>query len=182
MYGVVRPDVYVGHGKLMSSRNWTNGDTVVVTREPKYTATLPGINSIRVYLAARFSKKTEVKKLSGDLKRSGIVVTSRWLDEPVDENTGLNQVTTEYTERVALADVEDIDEAEFFVLFSENPESTWPRGGRHFETGYAYARGKRIIICGPKENVFHSLPGVVITPSWKETVDFLEFAQKRRYF
>lgn len=142
---------------------------------------LPAVNSIRVYLAGRFSLKSYIKGLSLGLRNSGIVVTSRWLDENIDDDCELTDVSDEYIASVAVIDVEDIDAAEYFLLFSESPLQSFKRGGRHFETGYAYAKGKKIIVCGPTENVFHSLPGVVRFPDWDEAKKFLEQEQKRRW-
>ena len=34
----------------------------------------------------------------------------------------------------------------------------------------AYAMGKRIIVVGERENVFHSLPGVVVVADWTEAM------------
>jgi hypothetical protein len=40
------------------------------------------------------------------------------------------------------------------------------RGGRHVEFGMAYAWGKRLIVVGPREHVFHALPLVEHYPDW----------------
>ena len=40
------------------------------------------------------------------------------------------------------------------------------RGGRHAEFGIALALGKRVIVIGPRENVFHALPAVERYESW----------------
>jgi len=46
------------------------------------------------------------------------------------------------------------------LFFSEPPDSHSKRGGRHVEFGLALAWGKRLMIVGPRENVFHCLPQV----------------------
>jgi hypothetical protein len=40
------------------------------------------------------------------------------------------------------------------------------KGGRHVEYGLALGLGKRLIICGPRENIFHTLPQVEHYPDW----------------
>jgi hypothetical protein len=37
------------------------------------------------------------------------------------------------------------------------------RGGRHFETGYAYRAGIPVILVGPVEHAFHHLDGVNVS-------------------
>ena len=57
----------------------------------------------------------------------------------------------------ALRDLHDIDIADACILFTEEPESCWPRGARHVELGWAWKSGKTCMIVGPRENVFHWL-------------------------
>jgi nucleoside 2-deoxyribosyltransferase len=48
---------------------------------------------------------------------------------------------------------------------------TFPRGtpstggGRHVEFGYALAKGKRVVVIGERENVFHHHPSVKLHAS-----------------
>lgn len=156
--------------------------TNTLVNEPDFQIETPSVNALRVYLAARFSLKPTIKLRSLELRSSGIHCTSRWLDETADPGSDLGDVSKEYIEQVAKQDIDDIDAAEYFVLFSENPLSAWKRGGRHVEFGYAYAQEKKIVVCGPQENVFHYLPGVLVLPTWQDTRDFLEFAQKRKAY
>ena len=59
--------------------------------------------------------------------------------------------------------------ADLLVFFSEAAESgDRGRGGRHVEFGMAYAMGKSIIVIGDRENVFHSLPGVIVAKNWED--------------
>lgn len=44
------------------------------------------------------------------------------------------------------------------------------RGGRHVEFGMALALGKRVIVVGPRENVFHLLPEVEVHVNWNDFV------------
>ncbi len=42
--------------------------------------------------------------------------------------------------------------------------SGYSRGGRHVEAGYALAKGKYLVLVGPRENVFYSLPHWHVLP------------------
>lgn len=48
------------------------------------------------------------------------------------------------------------------------------RGGRHVEFGLAVGRGKRCIVVGPRENVFHLLPTVEHYADWAAALESLE--------
>lgn len=130
-----------------------------------------------VYVAGMFSMKEYCKKQAAILSSHGFVVTSRWIYETVPHNVTMKNLPDEYHKETAAADIEDIKHAEYFVQFVptdtelvDTPVRFAARGGRHWEMGYAYALGKKIIVIGPKENIFHYLPGVIHLPT---LVDFL---------
>lgn len=54
----------------------------------------------------------------------------------------------------------DVDGADVLVLFTVKPTRATKRGGRHVEFGIAYALGKTLVVCGPRENIFHYMDGV----------------------
>lgn len=112
---------------------------------------------MKVYLAARYARRNELREYRTQLEALGIHVTSRWLDEnePLDGNM-THKEDTWYT-HTAFVDLEDIDYADAIIFFAEDPLIGWVRGGRHVEFGYAIAKFKLIHIIGPKENVFHHL-------------------------
>ena|SRR5690348_4680388 len=122
---------------------------------------------MKVYLASRFSRKEEMAKKVEELHDLNIEVTSRWLFENAPGNAKLKDYDDAYLLNTATVDIEDIEKADTFVLFSESPDEAFVRGGRHWETGYAYARNKRIIIVGPKENIFHYFPECTVVDNWK---------------
>lgn len=100
---------------------------------------------MNVYLAARYERRLELVGYAEDLRDLGHVVTSRWLHGndalPVPEQVRM--------------DLEDIDRADAVVSFTESP-GIYSRGGRHVEFGYALAKGKRLILVGPPENIFQA--------------------------
>src|SRR5713226_6452736 len=112
---------------------------------------------MRIYIAARYSRRAEMAAQAGILRAAGHEVTSRWLVEHNVEWTGGHDPQWE---EISLGDIEDIDSAEVVISFTHPRGTPVTGGGRHVEFGYAYAKGKKLIIVGPRENVFHHLPGV----------------------
>lgn len=99
---------------------------------------------MKIYLAARYERRTELAGYADRLRKLGHVVTSRWLAGNAELPVAAQ----------AEMDLADIDEAEVVVSFTE-PPGVYSRGGRHVEFGYALARGKSLVIVGPAENIFH---------------------------
>lgn len=115
---------------------------------------------MRVYLASRYSRRDEMARFAQYLRRSGVIVTSRWIDERLALDPTLNDCTPEHNLRVARIDLDDIDEADVVIFHSADPLVGTPRGGRHVEFGYAMGVGKRLVVIGGRENIFHFLPAV----------------------
>lgn len=125
-----------------------------------------------IFLAARYSRLPELNVYRTQLEAAGHRVTSRWLNgghEIVRDVQGLSaQVANAERERLAIEDWNDMKEAEVVVSFTEEPRSTNGRGGRHVEFGGALALGKTCVVVGPRENVFHHLPGLQHHSTWAE--------------
>jgi nucleoside 2-deoxyribosyltransferase len=135
---------------------------------------------MKVYLANFFSKKAQMKACADELSEKGIEVTARWHNETVPHSAQLSDLSDEYHQQIAVADLADIYAADVLVLFtaeekdySKIPAKSLARGGRHFESGFALAANKTLIICGPRENVFHYLPQVLQFNSWTEVKSYL---------
>ena len=141
---------------------------------------------MKVYLAARYGRLEELKGYRDDLLVLGHEVTARWVDgnhrwstEQQRQDADNGRPSTDAT-RFAWDDVDDINDADTVISFTEHPHSGYSRGGRHVEFGYALAinhysmtRGslgdmKRLVVIGPRENVFHNLPGVEVYDTWEE--------------
>lgn len=117
---------------------------------------------MKFYIAARFSRRPECNDLAHRLKSLGHEVTSRWVKPDTDHvmPTGLSaQAADSERERFAREDFADVLACEAMVSFTEEPRSN-TRGGRHVEFGMAAALGRSLFIIGPRETVFHHLPGV----------------------
>jgi len=147
-----------------------------------------------VYLAAGYRRREELCKYREELRGMGYTVNSRWLDgehqidsagNPIGENgealvegtlrSGELLSEHEQTERAAAMreifardDMEDVTGADIVMNFTEPPRSAANRGGRHVEYGIALALGKRVIVIGYRENIFHYLPRVEFHESWDE--------------
>lgn len=128
------------------------------------------------YLAARYSKHPEMQGVRDVLRGIGHEVTSRWIDCHT-EITGdhsksfTTEILNERPEDCAIVgahDLEDIRAADAIVFFSE--EGAPGKGGRFVEWGYAYALGKRMILVGRRENVFHTLPEIEWYSDWSHLV------------
>jgi nucleoside 2-deoxyribosyltransferase len=104
----------------------------------------------KFYLAARFSRRAEFRDYRDALQSIGHVVTSSWLDIPEEDPT--------MAVKCAKQDIADIRAADCLIAFTEPERSPWTRGGRHWEAGFAFAIGKRLMLVGPVENIFYSLP------------------------
>lgn len=97
----------------------------------------------------------------------GHEITSRWIDGG-HELTKEGSTEAAHHERARFADEDwhDMMAADCVISFTEEPRRTNTRGGRHVEFGGALAAGKRCIVVGWRENVFHCLPNVEFFPDW----------------
>jgi hypothetical protein len=132
---------------------------------------------MKFYLAARYSKHPEMQGVRDVLREMGHEVTSRWVDLHTDVTGDHSQSFTrkilntqpEICAPIGLHDLEDIRAADAIIFFSEDG-APGMKGGRFVEWGYAYALGKRMILVGSRENVFHTLPEVEIFETWSRLV------------
>jgi hypothetical protein len=126
---------------------------------------------MHIYLAARYSRHNEMKVNAIALEGYGHTVTSRWIQ-------GQHQLDGERHDEAAtfaIEDMEDLTKSDCVVSFTETGESSKrpSKGGRHVEFGAGLALNKRMIVIGPRENVFHYLPNIEIYESLEEFLDVL---------
>lgn len=120
---------------------------------------------MKIYLAARYSRNPEMREHRDALEAAGHVVTSRWIDQhggELEESFTPERLDRDpdFCGRFALVDVEDLEGADMVVSFTGNGGGG--KGGRHVEFGLAAALKKRLVLIGPRENVFHCLPQVMV--------------------
>ena len=148
---------------------------------------------MKVYIASFFADKDRVAARAKDLQAMGIECTMRWPFETAPHSCTIKDFPDEYFRETAVFDLEDIDSSDVMILMvptdtqmADQPLRSMVRGGRHFESGYMYglARSgrKKLIVLGPRENVFHFLDGESVTAkypviqhfdTWDQTVQYL---------
>ncbi|MDD3983954.1 MAG: hypothetical protein PHU54_08445 [Candidatus Omnitrophica bacterium] len=136
---------------------------------------------MKAYIAARYDRREEMCGYAQQLRELGHTVTSQWLlgthqlhdnahkvDNPewYHPDEGITMDAAPF----AMEDILDIDAADTLIFFSEPPDVYSKRGGRHVEYGIALALGIRLVVIGPRENVFHCLPQVERYDNWDEYV------------
>lgn len=153
---------------------------------------------MKVYLAARYALAPKMQGYVAHLERLGHTITSRWHSRARSASIqALDADSSPLADKSnhAHENIHDIDICDTFIQFTEGPEYVAPgndRGGRHFEFGYAYHssvyggyQGKeapeRIIIIGPRENVFHWLEKVEQFDTWEAFIDHLKTEAHTEY-
>lgn len=114
---------------------------------------------ISVYVAAPYSAMADAKKLRDALARRGIGCTSRWLElETSSEDP-------EDMRRFARLDRYDVRRAQAVVMWNPADYRDRGTGGRHVETGIAFALSDMpVILVGVKSNIFVHLPEATLVP------------------
>lgn len=130
---------------------------------------------MRVYMAAQYGRKFEIKEYANQAESVGIKVGADWLNESEAPDTKLNEVNDSTLASYAQKDWWDIGACDMFVFFAEKQDPQPPRGGRHVEFGIAAALGKPIVVVGDPENIFHYLPGIDIDffNDWNSALAYL---------
>lgn len=138
------------------------------------------VRVVRIYLAAMYSRRAEMERYAESLRRYGLTVDARWFTGQHESSESQEQEMTLGQRRVAaVEDIEDLTAADALVAFTEPPNvqgDGLTRGGRHVEFGMALALGKPVVVVGPRENVFHTLPQVRQFDDWTDDVpEFLHW-------
>lgn len=124
---------------------------------------------MKIYIAARYGRRLEMKRHAEELKMIGHKVVSTWVfedNDAVDAQFRSSRDASRAAQGFAEKNLDQIDECDIFVCFTEAPEGG-PEvgGGRHVELGYAIASklgaeaeefgsDMDIILIGPPENLF----------------------------
>ena len=153
---------------------------------------------MKIYLAARYSRRLELCGYREQLEAIGHDVTARWLNgshqisdsgvpigdsgEALVEGDDGNNSTeaADLRKCFAMEDLGDVHACDLFIAFTEPPRSTASRGGRHVEFGYALglaalrvSGSPQIIVVGHRENLFHWLDGIDFYETWDELLKTL---------
>ena len=134
---------------------------------------------IKVYLASHYTRKPEIIEHAAELERLGITVVSRWHKEKHKPTASQHSISGATLRNIAKRDIEELDEATHLVLLTVDPDFKFTRGGHCFEDGYAKGKGKERALVGPRQLVFHYLPGTRRFEIWKTCRDWLIEENKR---
>jgi nucleoside 2-deoxyribosyltransferase len=107
----------------------------------------------RIYLAAKFERRTEIRPIRDALWTMGHEVVSTWIDE-VKRPEGMSSDV--FKKKLAVKDVAEIESADLFIL---DTFVVSEHGGTGVEFGLALGQFQRVLvyIVGPTRNVFHYL-------------------------
>lgn len=124
---------------------------------------------MRFYLAARYSRQGEMRVVRDMLTDRGHTVTSRWIDGTHDDKP---------REDCAIEDMEDLSKSDVILSFTEDHEESKKKrpgkGGRHVEFGMGLAFNKRMLVVGPRENVFHCLPTIEVFDTIEALTEYID--------
>lgn len=128
--------------------------------------------TMRIYLAARYSRRLELCGYRERLTAAGHVVEAVWLNgehqisdrgSPIGDtgealvegdDGSTNVRAAALRSKFAQDDFRDVITCDMLIAFTEPPRSNASRGGRHVELGIALGLMKRVWIVGPRENIF----------------------------
>lgn len=160
---------------------------------------------MRIYLAARYSRRLELCGYRDELRAMGHTVQAIWLDGehqiddkgiPIGENgEALVEMTdtaresfyangddaaAKLRQKFAQDDFRDVLMCDMLISFTEPPRSEGgrSRGGRHIETGIALGMMKRVWVVGYRENIFHWLDDVRFFETWDQAKQALAAEDK----
>lgn len=117
-----------------------------------------------VYVAGSWHYREEIINITAWLRQEGVECTNHWMDREA--------TTDQERAHCAETDLSEVEKADAVLLMNWFPSSS---GGMHFETGWAYAKGKPIYVIGASTCVFHQLTGVTRLLS---VFDFLQHAKR----
>lgn len=128
------------------------------------------------YFAARYSRHPEMRAYRDELESAipGAKVVARWIDchnEELEQSYTPEALNADPAAcwRHGADDLADLHLSDVIVSFTGNGGGG--KGGRHIEHGYAMARehwtgAPRVVIVGPRENIFHCHPDTEVYPDW----------------
>ena len=133
----------------------------------------------KIYLSAPYGRRDEMVPYAEELRNAGNLITSNWIygdHDLVDPehrrhwttDLGTDDAVDPEAQPIAIEDYRTLVEATTIVFFSEKPSNPTPRGSRHVEFGIALSLDMEILVIGPRENLFHTMPGVQHWPTWEK--------------
>lgn len=147
---------------------------------------------MRIYLAARYSRRLELCEHRTELEAIGYKVNARWLNgahqisdtgiplgdkgealvEDDDKSTHVKAAALRT--KFASEDICDVITSDLLIAFTEPPRSEVSRGGRHVELGIALGCRTQVWIVGHRENIFCWLEEVRFFETWAKCLETLK--------
>ena len=133
----------------------------------------------RIYLSAAYSHREKMEKYALLLEEQGHSITSKWVHGDHDlvpwkyrqhwtTDIGTPDGVDPHAQPIAIQDYDELKEANTLIFFSQKPSNPAPRGSRHVEFGMAYSLGIEILVIGPRENLFHTMPEIRHWTTWEQ--------------
>lgn len=119
---------------------------------------------MEIYVATDFGRAADAEAVASACREAGHFVVSRWHGHASGAEVAAARRVGGPSDRAAataaaIRNVADLERAEVLIVLTSGELA---RGGRHFETGYAYRAGIPVVLIGPVEHAFHRLPGVLV--------------------
>lgn len=144
---------------------------------------------MKIYIAAPYAVRDELRSYALDLTRVGHTITSSWLDATHEINQGSLETAPDlsdaYAQQHSMKDIEEVMSSDLLIFVTWDKAqhiAAWKdlggnSGGRHVETGVALSHDIPVIVWGAPENIFHR---GLCTPmfSWKDILDHIGPAPK----
>jgi hypothetical protein len=111
----------------------------------------------KIYVAAFMMKCHTMQPKSGEL----MLFTNTWHTADIGASIAIKSdpvADHQYQYDCAYRDLRQLDEADAIIVLTDGCEAV--PGGMHFEAGYAYRSGKRLIVIGPRVHVFYHMGSV----------------------
>lgn len=121
---------------------------------------------MKVYLAAQYEYRKTLRPLAEAMQLLGHTVTSNWIWS--EATRAQEEGDPALARDVACKNVQDLQEADTLLVFTDRVGDRAVGGGRFFELGLAWAYGHEIIVIGEPEMVFHHLPDITFYPTYRE--------------
>lgn len=112
------------------------------------------------YIAAPWSEREEARKVARGIEvTTGLRCCSGWLSEEYDDKKNMADLPPQYLGNCAVRDLQDIGQADVFIALCDGKDKR--HGGRHAEFGIALSMGRKVILVGEPEHIFHYHPVVI---------------------
>ncbi len=136
---------------------------------------------MRVYIAAPYGAREQVRGYADGLIKLGVTPTCQWVygSRPITSGTTgtAPYLSDKDANAYATQDLLDVASSDALVMLTEHASKIAAggaaSGGRHIELGYALALGKRVIVVGLAENIFHRSALTQRVDTWELAVEAL---------